>query len=244
VGLGVNLGRTVCIGRRQHRDVRRIHQPTAPTSCASRPARSRWAGTWTGSGPMPRMQRRQPSPSTQVDVSTVEIGHGGGIDGAVGEGGVWVSTIDGVVRIDPATGEVVAEVAIGEPPFECAFDLSLAPVWYGPPGAARVGPRWSGSIPEPTRSWRAFHLSRPTASRSARMPCGPRPPVRAWWFGSILHRTRWSRPSPSMPGPARVASDAWRSVPEGCGSLARGDVRSKANLEGHKDWHQPSLPAC
>jgi TolB protein len=66
-----------------------------------------------------------PSPSTQVDVSTVEIGHGGGIDVAVGEGGVWVSTIDGVVRIDPATGAVVAEIAIGEPPFECSFDLAV-----------------------------------------------------------------------------------------------------------------------
>jgi Tol biopolymer transport system component/streptogramin lyase len=66
-----------------------------------------------------------PSPSPQIDVSTVEIGHGGGIDVAVGEGGVWVSTIDGVVRIDPATGGVVGEVAIGEPPFECAFDLAL-----------------------------------------------------------------------------------------------------------------------
>jgi hypothetical protein len=85
-----------------------------------------------------------PSPSTQADVSTVEIGHGGGIDVAVGEGGVCASTIDGVVRIDPATGEVVAEVAIGEPPFECAFDLPLAPVRYGPAGAARVGPRTEG----------------------------------------------------------------------------------------------------
>jgi Tol biopolymer transport system component len=65
------------------------------------------------------------SPSPQIDVSTVEIGHGGGIDVAVGEGGVWVSTIDGIVRIHPATGEIVAEVAIGEPPFECAFDLAV-----------------------------------------------------------------------------------------------------------------------
>jgi Tol biopolymer transport system component/streptogramin lyase len=66
-----------------------------------------------------------PSPSPQVDVSTVEIRHGGGIDVAVGEGSVWVSTVDGIVRIDPATGETLAEIAVGEPPFECAFDLAV-----------------------------------------------------------------------------------------------------------------------
>jgi Tol biopolymer transport system component len=82
-----------------------------------------WDLSWQ---PVPATEATStPSPSPQIHVSTVEIGHGGGIDVAVGDGSVWVSTIDGIVRIDPATGETLAEIAVGEPPFECAIDLAV-----------------------------------------------------------------------------------------------------------------------
>ena len=53
-------------------------------------------------------------------VTTVEIGHGGGIDVEVGEGGVWVTTRDGLVELDPATNAIVQDI-----PFEGAFDLDI-----------------------------------------------------------------------------------------------------------------------
>jgi Tol biopolymer transport system component len=51
-----------------------------------------WDLSWQ---PVPATEATSTS-SPQIDASTVDIGHGGGIDVAVGEGSVWVSTIDGV----------------------------------------------------------------------------------------------------------------------------------------------------
>ena len=53
-------------------------------------------------------------------VTTVEIGHSGGIDVEVGDDVLWVSTKDGVLGVDPATNVVVDEI-----PLEGAFDLDL-----------------------------------------------------------------------------------------------------------------------
>jgi hypothetical protein len=49
-----------------------------------------------------------PGPSVQI----VDIGHGGGIDVEVGEGGLWVTTRDGVLEIDPTTNEFVKDIAL------------------------------------------------------------------------------------------------------------------------------------
>jgi hypothetical protein len=53
-------------------------------------------------------------------VQTLDIGHSGGVDVEVGHGAVWVSTMDGVLRVDPTTNAVVDEI-----PLEGAFDLDL-----------------------------------------------------------------------------------------------------------------------
>jgi hypothetical protein len=47
---------------------------------------------------------------------------------------------------------------VGEPPFECAFDLAVGFGSYGPPEDARVGLRSSGSIQEPRLSRKAGDL--------------------------------------------------------------------------------------
>ena len=59
---------------------------------------------------------RDDEPTAQI----VDIGHGGGIDVEVGDDAVWVSTKDGVLRVDPSTDRVVDEI-----PLEGAFDLDL-----------------------------------------------------------------------------------------------------------------------
>ena len=58
---------------------------------------------------------------TEPTVRTVEIGHGGGIDVAVGAGGVWVTTRDATLQVDPNTNEVVKEI-----PVDGAFRLDVA----------------------------------------------------------------------------------------------------------------------
>jgi hypothetical protein len=96
-----------------------------------------WAGRVLGLGliavlltscaqnPLVTTQDPSPSPNRAAQVSTVEIGHGGGMDVAVAGGSVWVSTVEGVVRVDEATGRVLDITPVGDFPFECAFDLGV-----------------------------------------------------------------------------------------------------------------------
>jgi hypothetical protein len=52
---------------------------------------------------------RGPTALTEPTVRTVGMRHGGGIDVAVGAGGVWVTVRDATLQIDPNTNEVVKD---------------------------------------------------------------------------------------------------------------------------------------
>jgi hypothetical protein len=54
----------------------------------------------------------KPANEASPQAHSVEIGHGGGIDVEVGHGAVWVSTKEGVLRVDPATNLVVDEIPL------------------------------------------------------------------------------------------------------------------------------------
>jgi virginiamycin B lyase len=59
-----------------------------------------------------------------------------------GEGGVWLTNDTGVVRLDPATGEQVAEIAVRQGACE-STTVGLGAVWTatcGEPGVARIDP--------------------------------------------------------------------------------------------------------
>jgi len=80
------------------------------------------AGVGRSSEGTSRASTSAPPAERRVDfsVQTLDIGHSGGIDVEVGHGAVWVSTMDGVLRVDPTTNTVVDEI-----PLEGAFDLDL-----------------------------------------------------------------------------------------------------------------------
>jgi DNA-binding beta-propeller fold protein YncE len=77
--------------------------------------------TWRAGGAPPTTPARAPVPSSEPLVTTIDIGHGGGIDVKVGEGGVWITTRDGLVELDPSTSRIRRDIA-----FEGAFDLAVA----------------------------------------------------------------------------------------------------------------------